>query len=103
MELEQIHKEANIVKKKALLDMCARAHKLHEHIIKKHIRDDIIYNIIHKQEKEDHATYPDNISKNWFDQDVQYRISDSSSHVIALSIEYGLYSTISHIVRFIFF
>ena len=62
--MKQIRKEANIVKKKALLDMCARAHKLHEHIIKKHIRDGTIYNIIHNLEEEDHITYPDNTVKN---------------------------------------
>ena len=89
--MEQIRKEADIVKKKSTF---TRAHKLHEHTIKKHIRDGSIYNIIYNLEKEDYTTYPDNILKNWFDQ---------FSHVIVLSIEYGLYSTISHIVRFIFF
>ena len=53
--------------------MCVGAQKLHEHILKKYIRDGNIYNIIYKQEEEDHTTYPDgtetcsyatNISKN---------------------------------------
>ena len=66
LEIAQIHENTEIVRKKALLDMAYRAKQLHGHTLKKFIRDGTIYNIIHDQEEEDHTTYPDNISKNWF-------------------------------------